>query len=104
MSGTRYVARSDEVAARRLGDETMIMSGRDSTLFVLNEVASIIWEAADGRTSLEDIVNARVCPKFDIENAEALRDANVFAEGLAEHGILLLSDNPIRPSSDRESK
>ena len=48
MNKKRYVARSSEIAARRLGDEMMIMSGRDSTLFTLNEVATIIWEAADG--------------------------------------------------------
>ena len=34
------MARSKEIAARMLGDEMMIMSGRDSTLFTLNEVAS----------------------------------------------------------------
>ena len=39
----RYVARSKEIAARRLGGETMIMSGRDSTLYTLNEVATVIW-------------------------------------------------------------
>ena len=44
----QYVARSKEIAARRLGGETMIMSGRDSTLYTLNEVATVIWEAADG--------------------------------------------------------
>ena len=38
MKAKRYVARSSEIAARRLGNETMIMSGRDSTLFSLNEV------------------------------------------------------------------
>ena len=47
-SSKRYVARSKQLAARRLGAETMIMSGRDSTLFTLNEVATVIWEAADG--------------------------------------------------------
>ena len=31
--GKRYVARSKQIAARRLGGETMIMSGRDSTLY-----------------------------------------------------------------------
>lgn len=99
MTNTRYVARSSEIAARRLGDEMMIMSGRDSTLFTLNDVATIIWEAADGSTTLDEIVESRICPQFEVEPAEALRDANALADELAERGILLLSDQPFRPSS-----
>jgi len=40
-----YIARSKESAARRLGDEMIIMSARDSTLFTLNDVGAVIWEA-----------------------------------------------------------
>ena len=48
MKNYRYVTRSKSIAARALGDETMVMSATDSTLFTLNEVASVIWAAADG--------------------------------------------------------
>jgi Coenzyme PQQ synthesis protein D (PqqD) len=99
MTSKRYVARSAEIAARRLGDEMMVMSGRDSTLFTLNEVATIIWEAADGSIPLHEIVESKVCPEFEVDPAEALRDANDLVEGLAARGILLLSDEPFRPSS-----
>ena len=47
-----YVARNPRVAARMLGGEMMIMSARDSTLFTLNETASVLWQAADGATPL----------------------------------------------------
>ena len=96
MTPKRYVARSSEIAARRLGNEMMIMSGRDSTLFSLNEVATVIWEAADGLTTLDDIVEHRICQEFDVELAEALRDAEALAKALAEHGIFLLSDKPFQ--------
>lgn len=96
MNNHRYVARSSEIAARRLGNEMMIMSGRDSTLFSLNEVATVIWEAADGLTTLDDIVEHRICQEFDVEPAEALRDAQALAEALAEHGIFLVSDEPFQ--------
>ena len=58
-----YIARSREIAARELDGEMMIMSARDSTLFNLNELGTIIWQAADGATSLEEIVAQRVCPE-----------------------------------------
>ena len=44
------------IAARVLGNETMVMSATDSTLFTLDEVATVIWESADGVTPLEEIV------------------------------------------------
>lgn len=97
--GKRYVARSKEIAARRLGSETMIMSGRDSTLYTLNEVATVIWEAADGLTPLDEIVSERVCTEFDVAPEEASRDAHALVAEMAEHGILLVSDAPIAGSA-----
>ena len=90
-----YIARSKEIAARMLGDEMIIMSARDSTLFSLNDVGSVIWQAADGRTPLEDIVKEKVCAEFEVEQAEALKDAEEFVRELASHGILLLSEAPV---------
>jgi len=90
-----YIARSREIAARNLGGEMMIMSPRNSTLCNLNGVGTLIWEAADGQTPLEEIVAGRVCAEFDVEPAQALKDAESFAWELAELGILLLSDQPI---------
>jgi hypothetical protein len=89
-----YIARSKEIAARRLGDEMIIMSARDSTLFTLNEVGAVIWEAADGETPLEQIVERKVCTEFEVEPDDALRDAESFVRELAEHGILILADAP----------
>ncbi|PYX36435.1 MAG: hypothetical protein DMG75_10595 [Acidobacteria bacterium] len=56
----KYIARSSEIAARMMGGEMMIMSAADSTFFTLNEVASLIWQAADGRTSLFEIVDEKM--------------------------------------------
>jgi hypothetical protein len=103
MSGKLYLARTKSVAARLLGDEMMLMSGKDSTLFSLNPVGSIIWNAADGVTPLDEIVASRICPEFEIEADEALRDAETFARELAGHGILVLSDEPIAsPASTKQ--
>ena len=62
----KYIARSKAVAARVLGDEMMIMSAVDSKLFSLSDVATVIWEAADGRTPLSEIVAKRVCAEFNV--------------------------------------
>jgi hypothetical protein len=105
MKNYRYVARSTAIAARALGDETMIMSSTDSTLFTLNEVASVIWAAADGVTPLDEIVAKKICAQYDIAPEVALKDAETLVEGLAGHGLLLLSDQPLVPrgNSRREA-
>jgi len=90
-----YIARAKEIAARRIGGEMMIMSARDSTLFSLNEAAAAIWQAADGITALAEIVERQVCAKFDVDPTVALQDAEELVDGLAQHGILKVSAQPI---------
>jgi hypothetical protein len=99
MNNKRYVARSTAIAARVLGDETMVMSATNSTLFTLDEVATVIWESADGATPLEEIVANKICTQYDIAPEVALKDAEKLLEGLAEHGLVLLSDEPIARST-----
>ncbi|MGA3326096.1 MAG: PqqD family protein [Terriglobia bacterium] len=98
-----YIARSREIAARELDGEMMIMSARDSTLFNLNELGTIIWQAADGATSLEEIVAQKICPEYEVAPGQALQDAEAYVRELAEHGILRLSDQPIAtPAAPKE--
>jgi len=91
----KYIAHSSAIAARKLGDEMIIMSAADSTLFTLNPVATAIWQAADGRTPLTDIVTSEVCSEFDVEPGVAYRDAEALVDELAGHRILLVSNQPI---------
>ncbi len=98
---TRYIARSTRIAARKLGDEMIVMSSADSSLFTLNEVATAIWQSADGRTPLDAIGANKVCEEFEVNEADALRDAEELVTQLAGHGILLVSDQPIDLGSAR---
>ena len=96
-----YVARNPRVAARSLDGEMMIMSAHDSTLFTLNKTATILWQAADGTTPLDEIVEQRICPQFEVEPAEALQDAETLARELAGHEILQISEEPIPHAQSR---
>jgi hypothetical protein len=93
----RYVARGTDVASRLMGGEMMVMSTRDSTLFSLNSVATVIWEAADGVTPLDEIVANRICKEYDVSPEVAMKDAEALIEQLASHGILIVSDEVIVP-------
>ncbi len=100
----KYIARSSAIAARLIGGEMMIMSAVDSTFFTLNEVATLIWQAADGCTPLSDIVASRVCPEFEVDPEQARRDAEQFVSDLSQHGILLVAETPITPASPPEAQ
>jgi coenzyme PQQ synthesis protein D (PqqD) len=99
----KYIAHSRAIAARKLGDEMIIMSAVNSTLFTLNPVATAIWEAADGRSQLSDIVAGAVCGEFDVQPEVAYRDAEELVEQLFAHGILLISEQPISTDVPQES-
>jgi Coenzyme PQQ synthesis protein D (PqqD) len=96
-----YIARSSAIAARALAGEMMIMNSVDSTFFTLNEVATAIFQAADGRTPLREIVRHRICEQFEVDPEQAQADAEQFVSELSTHGILLVSHQPLAPETPR---
>lgn len=96
---SKYIAKSSAIASRLLGGEMMIMSAADSTFFTLNPVATVIWQAADGRTPVSDIVAHHVCTEFEVDPEIAHRDVERFVEELSSHGILLVSEQPFPESA-----
>jgi hypothetical protein len=93
----KYLAKSTDIAARTLGDETIIMSTVDSTIFMLNPTGTAIWNAADGNTPLSRIILEKVCAEFDVPLEQASADAQEFVEEMSQHGVLVVSDEPISP-------
>jgi hypothetical protein len=96
-----YITRSSAIAARALAGEMMVMNSVDSTFFTLNEVATAIFQAADGKTPLSEIVRERICNEFEIDQEQAQADARQFVAELSRHGILLVSDQPAAAESIR---
>ncbi len=94
-----YISRSRDLASRRLDDETIIMSVRSSTLYTLNESATRIWEAADGRTSVEDIARTVVVEEYEVDFDTAVHDILALVRRLADDGLLTVHENPV-PATD----
>jgi hypothetical protein len=97
-----YLTQSADIASRTIGDDTIIMSTQDSTVFMLNSVGTAIWNAADGATPLSRIIQERVCQEFDVSDEQALADAMEFVDKLVKHGILSISDAPVVPIAKPE--
>ena len=86
-----FAVRGSKLAARRVGGEMVILSAEDSSLFVLNESGTRIWEAADGRRSTEEIANA-LCAEYEIDADTARRDVDEFVRALEAAGVLSTFD------------
>lgn len=101
-----YIAQHPLTAARELAGEMLVISSRDSRLLTLNEVGTAIWKAADGRTTLDDIVQRVVCAEFEVDVPAACADAEQFVQELADAGVLVVSTEPIAdtaPLNDERS-
>ena len=66
MSRPAFI-RGDKLAARKVGGEMVILSAEDSSLFLLNEVGTAIWEAADGQTLHSRRSPTAVCAEYDVD-------------------------------------
>lgn len=88
-----YPTQNPRAAWRVYEGEAVIVSPDDSMLHTLNPVGTLIWEAADGRTSLETIVS-RVCEVFDVDRPTAARDAVAFVAQLRARGLLTVRETP----------
>jgi hypothetical protein len=95
-----YIARDARLAARKVAGEMVILSADDSSLYVLNEIGTLLWEAADGVTPLDEIVDRIVCSTFEIDAPTGLRDARQFLDDLSSHGIIHVSTTPFPPRTE----
>jgi hypothetical protein len=82
------VARATRVAARKVAGEMVILSADDSSLYVLNGVATALWEAVDGRMTLAAIVDEVICRDYDVDRERAARDVQEVVTALIGHGVL----------------
>ena len=92
-----YPEQNPKAAWRVYDGEAVIVSPEDSTLHTLNAVGTVIWEASDGRTTMDTIVG-RVCDAFEVDHATATRDAAAFVDALCRRGLLSVLDAP-RPAA-----
>jgi hypothetical protein len=70
--------RSDAVVSRRIADETILVpikstAGELDDIFTLNEVASRVWELADGARTINAIA-AVIASEYDVAADNALID------------------------------
>jgi coenzyme PQQ synthesis protein D (PqqD) len=94
----RFYVRSDSVVSRMIAGETLIVPVRKglgdlASIYSLNEVASIIWEALQQRRNQDEIVEL-VKQEFEGEADEVKRDVETFLTEMHSAGLVLLLSEP----------
>lgn len=85
--------RSQDVATRRILDETLLVPVRGQValnmeLFALNEVATFVWSRLDGETSPAQLVDALVA-EYAVDRAVAEDDLAALLAEFRALGLLL---------------
>jgi hypothetical protein len=78
------------LVARKVGEETILVSDRGDMLHTLNATGSFIWERLDGRRSIGDIISL-MREEFEISDEGTEADVERFIEELAEKGIVKIA-------------
>jgi hypothetical protein len=76
--------------SRTVEGEEVIVLPKTGQVAVLNDVGTRIWALADGRHSLQDIVDT-IVEEFDVTPERAGRDVAAFARELVEKKMLELT-------------
>jgi hypothetical protein len=77
----------EQVMARQVGEETVILDLASGTYFGLDAVGARIWQlASEGRTLAE--VCAVLVEEYEVEAEQLGRDVEELANELAAHGLV----------------
>lgn len=80
---------NESYCVRRLGDETVFLAEDGDAIHALDGMGTFIWEAVDGKRTLEGILD-RICAEYEVEREVAAADLTEFVEQLAAKDIVQL--------------
>lgn len=85
-----YLHRSEDLVWREIKGEVVILTADGREIHTLNKVGSAIWELADGRRNIKELIT-QICKRFDVRFEVAQADVQEFAEQLVAKKILQIT-------------
>lgn len=85
----RKVRQRDDVAARVIGDEAIVITPADSLVHELDRVATFVWTRCDGERTGWGLVDA-VVEQFEVGRERAARDIDALLETFSDKGLVEL--------------
>ena len=87
MDLNTVLSKTPDAAYRIYDGEATIVLPSKAEVNVLNPVASLVWDAIDGRRTLAEILES-VLRDYDVPREQATRDLLEFVDALREHGMV----------------
>jgi uncharacterized protein YoxC len=79
--------RSPAVVSRLLDQEMVLVHPVQGKVRVLNPVGARVWELADGRRTLDDIVRV-IASEYAVDSSRVQADVDFFCEDLVQRDVL----------------
>jgi hypothetical protein len=87
MNLETILSKTPDAAYRIYDGEATIVLPSKAEVTVLNPVASLVWDAIDGRRTLAEILES-VLRDYDVPREQAMRDLIEFVNTLREQGMV----------------
>jgi len=89
----RILKKADNVIARNIADETLLVPIRGKLvdmqkLYALDATSKLIWSLIDGENSFDDILDS-VVAEFDVDTERAESDLQEFVDRMRGEGIIV---------------
>ena len=92
MSDSRQFAKSSNLVARQVGEETILVPvqshvGKLEGVYTLTPVAAKVWQCLDGVQTVDQIV-VQICSEYEVTKETAAADLAELVESLAVAGLV----------------
>ena len=84
----QYIVQNDNLSSRIIDNEVIILT-EDGHLHVLNEIASLIWQNADGKTKVSEITE-KIRKEYEVDLETAKQDAIGFIKELKMKNLVTI--------------
>lgn len=91
MEPYKYPVPHDQVAARIIDDQAVVVLADSGEVNVFNAVGTRIWELIDGSHTLQQIAES-IHSEYDVTPEQALQDVLEFAQMLFDAKAITLED------------
>lgn len=90
MKQDDYVKRSDDLVWRKIDEQILVLSPKDSQMYSFLGVGSRVWELLDQTSTLRDIVDA-LTDEYKVEEDQCHSDIIEFIKDLEKKDLVNIS-------------
>jgi hypothetical protein len=87
-----FQPREEEVAAKVIDDEAIIINLANGIYYSMDKVGGLIWEMIEGKHSLEEMVAATIA-RYDVSREQAQADVEQLVHELLQENLVIASED-----------